>query len=105
MLARASGVISHGGSGITQSAFAAGRPQLLLPLQFEADLTAHALEALGTGIRLGLSPTGESLASGFRRLIDDVTLRDQAAAWAGLVAERRPAASLDTVVAECCALL
>lgn len=52
VLPRASAVFSHGGSGLTQAALAAGRPQIIAPRFMEADLTARAIEELKTGVRV-----------------------------------------------------
>ncbi len=47
-----SAVFSHGGTGFTNAAFAAGRPHIVNPRHFEATATARALEAIGAGICL-----------------------------------------------------
>lgn len=52
VLAGASVVFSHGGTGFTYAAFAAGRPHIVCPRHFEAQATARALEELGAGICL-----------------------------------------------------
>jgi UDP:flavonoid glycosyltransferase YjiC (YdhE family) len=52
VLPEASAVFSHGGTGFTYAAFAAGRPHILNPRHFEARATARALEELGAGICL-----------------------------------------------------
>lgn len=52
VLPRASAVFSHGGSGLTQAALAAGRPQIIAPRFMEADLTARAIEETKTGVRV-----------------------------------------------------
>jgi len=45
-------VFSHGGTGFTYAALAAGRPHILNPRHFEAHSTGRALEELGVGIAL-----------------------------------------------------
>jgi UDP:flavonoid glycosyltransferase YjiC (YdhE family) len=50
VLPEASVVFSHGGTGFTNAAFAAGRPHVVNPRHFEARATAGALEELGAGI-------------------------------------------------------
>jgi hypothetical protein len=52
VLPEASVVFSHGGTGFTYAALAAGRPHILNPRHFEAHSTARALEELGAGIAL-----------------------------------------------------
>jgi hypothetical protein len=52
VLPEASVVFSHGGTGFTYAALAAGRPHILNPRHFEARATAQALEELGAGIAL-----------------------------------------------------
>jgi hypothetical protein len=52
VLPDASVVFSHGGTGFTYAAFAAGRPHIVNPRHFEARATARALEELGAGICL-----------------------------------------------------
>jgi len=52
VLPEASVVFSHGGTGFTYAALAAGRPHILNPRHFEAHATARALEELGAGIAL-----------------------------------------------------
>lgn len=52
VLTGASVVFSHGGTGITHAALAAGRPHIVNPRHFEARATARALEAIGCGINL-----------------------------------------------------
>jgi hypothetical protein len=50
VLGEASAVFSHGGTGFTCAALAAGRPHILYPRHFEAQSTARALEEYGAGI-------------------------------------------------------
>ena len=49
MLEHAAVMIHHGGLNTTETALAAGRPQLLLPIHLEHNLTARAVESLGVG--------------------------------------------------------
>lgn len=49
VLAEASMVVSHGGSGLTQAAMRVGRPQVILPIHAESQITAGRVEALGAG--------------------------------------------------------
>jgi hypothetical protein len=59
MLARASVVVSHAGAGLSQAAFAAGRPQVVLPIHSESQMIARNLEKLGTA--LSFDPLSDEL--------------------------------------------
>lgn len=52
VLPEASAVFSHGGSGFSHAAFAAGRPHIVYPRHFEAHATGRALQDLGAGVLL-----------------------------------------------------
>lgn len=52
VLPAASLVFSHGGTGLTNAALAAGRPHIVAPRHLEAQLTGERLQALGAGIVL-----------------------------------------------------
>jgi hypothetical protein len=52
VLPEASVVFSHGGSGFSHAALAAGRPHIVYPRHGEAHLTARALVKMGAGIVL-----------------------------------------------------
>lgn len=99
VLARASAVFSHGGSGFTYAAFAAGRPHILNPRHFEAQATARALEELGAGICL--SPFDvKRFREAVARANDDRAMREAAqragAAAQAFVAQSTP---LETTMA------
>lgn len=85
VLPEASVVFSHGGSGFTNAAFAAGRPHIVYPRHFEAQATGRALEELGAGVVL--NPFD---AKRFRELVaranDDRAMRE-AAQKAGAAAQ------------------
>jgi UDP:flavonoid glycosyltransferase YjiC (YdhE family) len=50
VLAEASMVVSHGGSGLTQAALKIGRPQVIVPIHAESQITAGRVEELGVGL-------------------------------------------------------
>lgn len=98
ILPQASAVFSHGGSGFTHAAFAAGRPHIVYPRHYEAQATARALEAMGAGIVLASFE-----AQRFREAVErahDPAMRD-AAQKAGATAQAfaAKAAPLETTMA------
>ena len=77
VLPEASVVFSHGGSGFTHAALAAGRPHVVYPRHFEAHSTARALEELGAGILLTpFEP--KRFADAVARANDSAAMRDAA---------------------------
>lgn len=77
VLPEASVVFSHGGSGFTHAALAAGRPHVVYPRHFEAHATARALEELGVGILLApFEP--KRFADAVARANDSTAMRDAA---------------------------
>lgn len=98
-LAEASVVFSHGGTGFSNAALAAGRPHIVTPRHFEAQATGRALEELGAGVCL--QPFE---AKRFRELVnranEDSAMRE-AAQKAGAAAQdfMRRATPLQTTIA------
>lgn len=77
VLPEASAVFSHGGSGFTHAALAAGRPHIIYPRHGEAHYTARMVEALGAGIVLTpFEP--KRFAEAVARANDDHAMRDAA---------------------------
>jgi hypothetical protein len=99
VLAGASVVFSHGGSGFSSAALAAGRPHVVYPRHFEAQSTARALEELGVGITL--SPfDAKRFGAAVTRAHDDHAMREAAqAAGADAQAFVAQAAPLETTMA------
>jgi UDP:flavonoid glycosyltransferase YjiC (YdhE family) len=93
VLPEASAVFSHGGSGFTYAALAAGRPHIVNPRHFEARATAQALEELGAGICL-YPFDAKAFRLAVARANDDRVLRDAAqkagAAAQAFVAQAKP---------------
>lgn len=99
VLPEASAVFSHGGSGFSHAALAAGRPHIIYPRHGEAHLTARALEQMGAGIVLDpFEP--KRFADAVARAHDDGTVRD-AAQKAGEAAQTflREARPVETAMA------
>ncbi len=104
-VARASVVVSQAGSATAHAALAAGRPQVLLPLHLEADLTATALEKLGVGLRIAADADKAKAAETLAQALEDQGLRTSAEACAvSLAARPRPDATA-TLVEACLGLL
>lgn len=79
VLPDASAVFSHGGSGFSHAALAAGRPHIVYPRHGEAHLTARAVAEMGAGIVLNpFEP--KRFADAVARANDDGALRDAAMA-------------------------
>jgi hypothetical protein len=99
VLADASVVFSHGGTGFTYAAFAAGRPHIVNPRHFEAHATARALEEVGAGICLHPFEA-KKFRDAVARANDDRALREgaqkAAAAAQAFVAKATP---LETTMA------
>ena len=85
---RVSVVVSHAGAGLSQSAFAAGRPQVVVPIHSESQMIARQIVKLGTGFCL--DPTDgdidtATLGDAIRRAATDPAMMQAAAAQAGAV--------------------
>lgn len=77
VLPEASAVFSHGGSGFTHAALAAGRPHIVYPRHGEAHYTARALVAISAGILLNpFDP--KRFAEAVARANDDGAMREAA---------------------------
>ncbi|GAA3856518.1 glycosyltransferase [Saccharothrix violaceirubra] len=84
-------VVHHGGSGTTIGAFAAGRPQLVLPQGADQFANAEAVVEGGLGDQLlGDALTAEAITAAARRLLADQAVRAAASAIQGEV-EAMPA--------------
>jgi UDP:flavonoid glycosyltransferase YjiC (YdhE family) len=70
MLHRHHAIIHHGGIGTSQTALAAGRPQVLVPRHFEQTLTAARLRALSVGTVL----SEKSRPSDVRKVLENLPL-------------------------------
>lgn len=97
LLRRAGAFVHHGGVGTLSQGFAAGLPQIVMPMAHDQPDNAHRLVRLGAG--LSLPPrrfTPGRLATALRACRDDRTLRAAALACARrLQARPDPAALID----------
>lgn len=90
VLPKASAVFSHGGSGLTQAALAAGRSQIVAPRFMEADLTARAIDEMKVGVRL-MPFDAQSFRKAVEAAVIDGPLRQAASQFArDLAALKRP---------------
>ena len=80
VLPRCAVVVSHAGSGTHLGALASGVPQLALPQAADQFRNAQAAAAAGAGLVLmPAEATGEAIAAGVRRLLDEPAFRQAAA--------------------------
>lgn len=87
LLPRAAAVVHHGGVGSTAQGFAAGIPQLLMPMSFDQFDNADRVRRLGAGDYLGERQfTPENVAAALARLVDNAGVRQQCAALAARLA-------------------
>ncbi len=77
VLPEAGVVFSHGGTGLTNAALAAGRPHIVNPRHFEALMTARRLEELNVGITMQAFEA-KRFREAVNRANDDATMRDAA---------------------------
>jgi len=105
VLPRARIVVSQAGSTTAHAALAAGRPQVLLPLHVEADLTSSALVSLGVGVRVRKDAEKRDVESALNEAMNSGDLRDKAHGCAAIIAARPPIDSLATVTNACLQLL
>jgi len=101
---RAAAVISHAGCTAAHAALCAGRPQVLLPTHFEAELTAEALESLGVGVRLKMDAQKAEIAAAFARASCGGPLGRSALALAAKL-RRPPLDALEATTNACLQLL
>jgi UDP:flavonoid glycosyltransferase YjiC (YdhE family) len=85
VMPRAAAIVSHGGSGSTLTALAAGVPQAFVPLFVDGPANARRVAELGAGIL-----AGDDLAADVRVLIDDPRYALRAAAAAAEIAVLPP---------------
>jgi len=98
-------VVSHAGVTTAHAALATGRPQVLLPLSIEADLTAAALVALGVGVSVRRGAEKKDLPVALRTALADNELASRARSCAGIVAARPPVDALASVTNACLHIL
>jgi rhamnosyltransferase subunit B len=100
MLAQSAVLVHHGGS-TANSAFAAGRPQILFPQHLEQATTARILAKLGVGVFLLGNAAPEAAGRALRQILGDRRYADNAIAGARRIHERPRRPVLPALV-ECC---
>ena len=81
VLARANVMVSHGGSGATLGALAAGLPHVVVPLFADQPYNAERVRATGAGLVVD-PPDGQAVADAIRQVLDDPSFRASAGAMA-----------------------
>ncbi|WP_182524951.1 glycosyltransferase [Nocardioides dongkuii] len=101
VLPHAAAVVGHGGFGTTMAAFAAGVPQVVLPL-FAMDqfINAEHVAALGAGLALPGPDALPDLPAAVRRVLGDDRYRSAARAVADEMAALPPVSSMVPLLAE-----
>lgn len=102
VLARASVVVHHGGNGLACAALSAGRPQLILPLYQETELTGETLSRIGVCHRL----TPEDAKSGrtrhiLSRMVHDSDVASRAQSIARSIESRGPWRFMESCIETC----
>jgi rhamnosyltransferase subunit B len=100
-LATAAVVIHHGGLNTAESALAAGRPQLTLPIHLEHILTARALEGLGVGRSLLGHYRVDAISASLHELARPGEYSRRAMDFAGTVRARDYPGCLPKII-DCC---
>ncbi|MFD5144221.1 glycosyltransferase [Streptomyces sp. NPDC058401] len=77
VLARASLVVQHGGSGTTLATLAAGLPQLIVPQGADGPANGQALHAVGAG-EVVFDLSADAVTENARRILGDESYRDAA---------------------------
>lgn len=89
VLARASAVVCHGGSGSTIGALGAGLPMVVVPLFADQPHNAARVEATGAGLVVQ-PPDGKAVAAAVTRVLDDPSFRTVARHLAAEMRAHRP---------------
>src|SRR5262249_40928070 len=97
-------VIHHGGAGTAQTVLAAGRPQVIVPLNLEQSLTAKLLSDMGVATSVSSTTTPSTEAQRIRQLASDSRLVDNALTAAKRVHARPRRPALPAIVEYCLAL-
>lgn len=87
LLPRAAALVHHGGIGTLSQAFAAGVPQLIMPMAHDQPDNADRIERMGAG--LSIQPDRfepERVTAALRRLLTEPSFRETSQKYAGLLA-------------------
>lgn len=89
LLKHAAVFVHHGGIGTLSQGFAAGIPQLVMPMMHDQHDNAQRLERLGAGLSLSVAAfTPDRVAASLRRLLDDDKFHQAAQNCAKLIHQR-----------------
>ncbi|MCC7274006.1 MAG: hypothetical protein IT561_15165 [Alphaproteobacteria bacterium] len=101
---RARCVIHHAGVGTSQDMLALGRPQVLVPMTFEQQLSSDALYRFRVGGRLRQGVTAEGIAAAVRSVAESDDYAERAQKAARSIADRNLAPAMPRIVEACRAL-
>jgi UDP:flavonoid glycosyltransferase YjiC (YdhE family) len=96
-------VVSHTGYGTVAAALLAGKPVLLMPVQFEQYMFSKRIERLGAG--LILEPSQKDAAAMLRKLVEEPHYTQAAQTFAQRYANETTALRVDAIVNRCEELL
>ena len=103
VLKEAVAVVSHAGYGTVAAALLAGKPVLLMPVQFEQYMFSKRIERLGAG--LILEPSQKDAAAMLRKLVEEPHYTQAAQTFAQRYANETTALRVDAIVNRCEELL
>ena len=98
VLAHASAVAHHGGSGSTMGALGAGLPMVVVPLFADQPFNAARVHATGAGLVVQ-PPEGKALAAAITRVLEEPTFRSAAEKLAAEMRAHRPVADAVDLIA------
>ena len=91
LLPRAAALVHHGGIGTLSQGFAAGVPQLVMPMSFDQPDNAARLKRLGAGLALSRKRfRAANVAAALSRLLDSPIIAARCRELAGRMAHERP---------------
>ena len=102
ILPRVSVILHHGGNGVACAALSAGRPQLLVPMYQETELTGERLRRMGVG-RI-LTPTdvqSGNMVNLLSAIAESQTMMERAQTVARNIHARGPSRFLETCIETC----
>ncbi len=106
VIREASVILSHANHITAHAALTAGRPQVLLPLCLEMQLTAQALKTLGVATICDLAATAQdTIASAMELAAHDPRMRTLSQSWANGFAARKYSSPLNAATNACLQIL
>lgn len=95
LLPRVSMCVHYGGMGTISQCFAAGLPQIIVPMVFDQFDNAHFVERLGAGLQLSLKRWSVANAQALlSRCLEDESIRRRARECAERLRQRKPVSEL-----------